>query len=131
MPPKWKQRLHTTWRRTSGAAPDAVKAARPVLNGGREETCRKVTRLAPTQRRGGGDQTGHLYINHTTSRPLKKGRMFPKSALRALCAGGKILPRGAETAEYLFVWKIIQPRTLRVLLQSRATTSRPAKFKAE
>ena len=22
-----------TWRRTSGAAPDAVKAARPVLNG--------------------------------------------------------------------------------------------------
>ena len=39
----------STWRRTSGAAPDAVKAARPVLNGGREETCRKVTRLAPTQ----------------------------------------------------------------------------------
>jgi putative transposase len=37
------------WRRTAGAAPDAVKAARPVLNGGREETCRKVTRLAPTQ----------------------------------------------------------------------------------
>src|SRR5438132_7641157 len=37
------------WRRTSGAAPDAVKAARPVLPGGREETCRKVTRLAPTQ----------------------------------------------------------------------------------
>lgn len=26
-----------------------MKAARPVLNGGREETCRKVTRLAPTQ----------------------------------------------------------------------------------
>src|SRR6266403_4354218 len=78
----------STWRRTSGAAPDAVKAARPVLNGGREETCRQVTRLAPTQRRGGGDQTGHLYINRTTSRPLKKGRMFPKSALRALCAAG-------------------------------------------
>ena len=39
----------STWRRTSGAAPDAVKAARPVLNGEREETCRKVTRLAPTQ----------------------------------------------------------------------------------
>jgi hypothetical protein len=39
----------STWRRTSGAAPEAVKAARPVLNGGREETCRKVTRLAPTQ----------------------------------------------------------------------------------
>jgi IS1 family transposase len=34
---------------TSGAAPDAVKAARPVLNGGCEETCRRVTRLAPTQ----------------------------------------------------------------------------------
>jgi chromosome segregation ATPase len=26
-----------------------VKAARPVLNGGCEETCHKVTRLAPTQ----------------------------------------------------------------------------------
>ena len=26
-----------------------MKAARPVLNGGREETGRKVTRLAPTQ----------------------------------------------------------------------------------
>src|SRR5205807_4319451 len=38
-----------TWRMTSGAAPDAVKAARPVLNGGREETCRRITRLAPTQ----------------------------------------------------------------------------------
>jgi hypothetical protein len=32
-----------------GAEPDALKGARPVLNGGREETCRKVTRLAPTQ----------------------------------------------------------------------------------
>src|SRR2546428_4986025 len=80
----------STWRRTSGVAPDAVKAARPVLNGGREETCRKVTRLAPTQRRGGGDQTGHLDINRTTSRPLKKGRMFPKSARRALCASSYV-----------------------------------------
>src|SRR6266540_4673981 len=65
-----------TWRRTSGAAPDAVKAARPVLNGGREETCRKVTRLAPTQRRGAGDQTWHVCIKHTTSRPLRKGPML-------------------------------------------------------
>src|SRR2546426_11193709 len=87
-----------TWRRTSGAAPDAVKAARPVLNGGREETCRKVTRLAPTQRRGGGDQTGHLDINRTTSRPLKKGRMFPKSARRALCALPTTIPLPSRTA---------------------------------
>src|SRR5207237_1572525 len=57
----------STWRRTSGAAPDAVKAARPVLNGGCEETCRRVTRLAPTQRRGRGDQTRHLRCNRTTS----------------------------------------------------------------
>src|SRR5713101_6648112 len=62
-----------TWRRTSGAAPDAVKAARPVLNGGREETCRKVTRLAPTQRRGGDDQTGHVRLKRATGRPLIKG----------------------------------------------------------
>src|SRR6266496_3567732 len=75
-----------TWRRTSGAAPDAVKAARPVLNGGREETCRKVTRLAPTQRRGGGDQTGHLRIKRATGRPLRQGLRFQESARRALCA---------------------------------------------
>ena len=76
----------STWRRTSGAAPDAVKAARPVLNGGREETCRKVTRLAPTQRRGRGDPTRHICINCPTSRFLRKGLRFQKSARRALCA---------------------------------------------
>jgi len=54
---------------TKGAAPDAVKAARPVLNGEREETG-WGPRLALTQRRGGGDQTGHLYINRTAGRPL-------------------------------------------------------------
>src|SRR5437899_12686588 len=75
-----------TWRRTSGAAPDAVKAARLVLNGGREETCRKVTRLAPTQRRGGGNQTRHVCINRAASRSLKKGLRFSESARRALCA---------------------------------------------
>ena len=37
------------WRLTKGAEPDAVKAARPVLNGGDEETCGNVTRLVPTQ----------------------------------------------------------------------------------
>ncbi len=33
-----------------GAEPYEVKASSTVLNGGREETCRKVTRLAPTHR---------------------------------------------------------------------------------
>ena len=37
------------WRLTTGVEPDAVKAARPVLNGGDEETCGNVTRLVPTQ----------------------------------------------------------------------------------
>jgi hypothetical protein len=41
------------WRRTSGVAPDAVKAARPVLNGEDEETGRKVLRLVLTQLEGG------------------------------------------------------------------------------
>src|SRR5438093_11471921 len=36
-------------RRPEGVAPWAVKAARTVLNGGDEETYRKVTRLVPTQ----------------------------------------------------------------------------------
>src|SRR5215475_12429909 len=51
----------STWRRTSGAAPDAVKAARPVLNGGREETCRKVTRLAPTQHHHSGHVLAYVF----------------------------------------------------------------------
>jgi insertion element IS1 protein InsB len=46
---------------TSGAAPDAVKAARPVLNGGREETCRKVTRLAPTQHHHTGKVLAYVF----------------------------------------------------------------------
>jgi Transposase DDE domain len=39
------------WRVTKGAAPDAVKAARPVLNGEDEETGCKVLRLVLTQHR--------------------------------------------------------------------------------
>jgi insertion element IS1 protein InsB len=46
---------------TSGAAPDAVKAARPVLNGGREETCRKVTRCAPTQHHHTGKVLAYVF----------------------------------------------------------------------
>ena len=50
MPLQWQQTLREIHGEgPPGAAPDAVKAARPVLNGGREATCRKVTRLAPTQ----------------------------------------------------------------------------------
>ena len=50
---------------TSGAAPDAVKAARPVLNGGREETCRKVTRLAPTQHHWSGKVLAYVFGRRT------------------------------------------------------------------
>ena len=47
---KWEQTLHgCPWRTTKGAAPCAVKVARTVLNGEREETYRKATRLALTQ----------------------------------------------------------------------------------
>jgi insertion element IS1 protein InsB len=49
------------WRVTKGAAPDAVKAARPVLNGGREETCRRVTRLAPTQHHHTGAVLAYVF----------------------------------------------------------------------
>src|SRR5712691_4241957 len=42
------------WKSTHrGNSLAAYPTARPVLNGGREETCRKVTRLAPTQLEGG------------------------------------------------------------------------------
>ncbi len=46
---------------TPGAASDAVKAARPMLNGGREETCRKVTRLAPTQHHQSGTVLAYVF----------------------------------------------------------------------
>src|SRR5438128_9762066 len=63
MPPKWKQRLHTTWRRTSGAAPDAVKACAVsrtdgiATRGGRSSglmTPRRTTDLDP---KGRGDKS--------------------------------------------------------------------------
>ena len=38
-----------------------MKAARPVLNGGREETCRKVTRLAPTQHHHTGRVLAYVF----------------------------------------------------------------------
>ena len=47
--------------RFAGAAPDAVKVARPVLNGGREETCRRVTRLAPTQHHHSGKVLAYVF----------------------------------------------------------------------
>ena len=47
------------WRRTSGAAPCAVKAARTVLNGEDEETGRKVLRLVLTQLEYGNFQGNH------------------------------------------------------------------------
>ena len=50
-----------TWRRTSGAAPDAVKAARPVLNGEDEETGRKVLRLVLTQHHWSGRVLAYVF----------------------------------------------------------------------
>ena len=38
-----------------------MKAARPVLNGGREETGRKVTRLAPTQHHHTGKVLAYVF----------------------------------------------------------------------
>src|SRR5687767_7527778 len=48
-----ERRRDASWcvpgRRTAGAEPYAVKAARTVLNGGDEDTCGSVTRLVPIQ----------------------------------------------------------------------------------
>ena len=49
------------WRMTSGAAPDAVKAARPVLNGEDEETDRKVLRLVLTQHHHTGKVLAYVF----------------------------------------------------------------------
>src|SRR5215467_7862424 len=50
-----------TWRRTSGAAPDAVKAARPVLNGGDEETGWCRPRLVATQHHHTGQVLAYVF----------------------------------------------------------------------
>jgi insertion element IS1 protein InsB len=49
------------WRMTSGAAPDAVKAARPVLNGEDEEIGRKVLRLVLTQYHHTGKVSAYVF----------------------------------------------------------------------
>ena len=62
MPLQWQQTLREIHGEgPPGAAPDAVKAARPVLNGGREATCRKVTRLAPTQHHARGTVLAYVF----------------------------------------------------------------------
>src|SRR5215471_12357871 len=50
-----------TWRRTSGAAPDAVKVARPVLNGGDEETGLCRPRLVATQHHASGTVLAYVF----------------------------------------------------------------------
>src|SRR5215467_13866434 len=50
-----------TWRRTSGAAPDAVKVARPVLNGGDEETGLCRPRLVATQHHHTGQVFAYVF----------------------------------------------------------------------
>jgi insertion element IS1 protein InsB len=50
-----------TWRRTSGAAPDAVKVARPVLNGGDEETGLCRPRLVATQHHHTGKVLAYVF----------------------------------------------------------------------
>jgi len=50
-----------TWRRTSGAAPDAVKVARPVLNGGDEETGLYRPRLVATQHHHTGKVLAYVF----------------------------------------------------------------------
>jgi len=52
-----------TWRRTSGAAPDAVKVARPVLNGGDEETGLYRPRLVATQHHHRGTVLAYVLGN--------------------------------------------------------------------
>jgi len=46
---------------TSGAAPDAVKVARPVLNGEDEETGRKALRLVLTQHHHSGTVLAYVF----------------------------------------------------------------------
>src|SRR5215467_8747221 len=49
------------WRTTSGAAPGAVKAASPVLNGEDEETGHKVLRLVLTQHHHSGQMLAYVF----------------------------------------------------------------------
>jgi hypothetical protein len=81
------------WRVTKGAAPDAVKAACPVLNGEDEETGRKVLRLVLTQQRGGSDQTGHLCLKTMMlqSPPVGRFVLIPLSMIGMPLPAPKVL----------------------------------------
>src|SRR5437870_7000931 len=58
------------WRGAVGKGPQgtslaAYPTARPVLNGGCEETCRRVTRLAPTQHHHTGKVLAYVFGRRT------------------------------------------------------------------
>src|SRR5439155_13888530 len=62
---KWEQTLHgCPWRTTKGAAPCAVKVARTVLNGEREETYRKRTEDDTTERQSRGHLVCRLVLQN-------------------------------------------------------------------
>jgi len=67
---KWEGTLREAFlgEWTEGAEPCKVKALSTVLNGGREETCRKVTRLAPTHQ-GVGNRPFYRWLTRDY-RPL-------------------------------------------------------------
>src|SRR6516165_10994757 len=75
----------STWRRTSGAAPDAMKVARPVLNGGDEETGLSRPRLVATQH-----QDDNVLDILVQSRRNKKAA---KKFFRKLLKGLQYVPR--------------------------------------
>jgi insertion element IS1 protein InsB len=73
---------------TSGAAPDAVKAARPVLNGGCEETCRRVTRLAPTQHHHTGKVLAYVFGRRQDDVFLKLQQLLEPFGITKFYTGG-------------------------------------------
>ena len=90
-----------TWRRTSGAAPDAVKAARPVLNGGREETCSNATRLAPTQHHHTGKVLAYVFGRRKDTVFLKlKALLEPFGITRYYTDGWGAYERHLDPAQH-------------------------------
>jgi insertion element IS1 protein InsB len=79
-----------------------VKAARPVLNGGREETGRKVTRLAPTQHHYTGKVLAYVFGRRQDDVFLKLQQLLdPFGMTRSFTDGWGAYERHLEAEQHM------------------------------
>src|SRR5262245_66358165 len=89
------------WRVTKGAAPDAVKAARPVLNGEDEETGLRVLRLVLTQHHRTGKVLAYVFGRRKDNVFLKLQQLLaPFGTTKFYTDGGGAYERQTEAEKH-------------------------------